>query len=209
MVDTVQQAAACPFAIYFSTAGADDIEMMRRSPRTLSKVAIALSLAALAHEQPATAAPKMASVYVKVDEAHCTKVAGNENEDWATLRCGKPVGGWTVFLEYGDARESIALKRGKKATVNLNFYAYHGGFSSVGPVLEFRTRGGVPISSVVRMKYSIDPDDSSITASSLMVAKLSPTPCVVADIEPGPNQSALARSAADQAPSLSCLKAPE
>jgi hypothetical protein len=210
MVDTVQQAKSSAFAIYF--LGPKDRRYVcmrtRRSKRTAIVGSIALVGAALGLAQPVTAASKMASAYVKVDDANCKKVAGNDDEDWATLRCGKPVGGWTVYVEYGDVRESIALKRAGRSRINLKFYAFHGSFSSVGPVLEFRTRNGVPISAVIRMTYSIDPDDSSITASSLMVSKLSPSPCVVADVGPGANQSALARSAADQAPSLACLDAP-
>jgi hypothetical protein len=144
---------------------------------------------------PAGAAPKITS----------SLVAGEEGEDWATLRCGKKVGGWQVYVEYDDARESIALKRNGVLT-DLNFYNFNSGFSTLGQTLEFRVRSGKPVAAIVRHIHAIDPDDPNITRSALMVAKLSPKPCVVANIDPGPQQSALARATADKAASLPCLK---
>ncbi len=154
---------------------------------------------------PSSAAPKITSSLVKIDDPNCVKIAGEEGEDWATLRCGKKVGGWQVYVEYDDARESIALKRNGVLT-DLNFYNFNSGFSTLGKTLEFRVRSGKPVAAIVRHIHAIDPDDPNIKRSALMVAKLSPKPCVVANIDPGPQQSAQARTAADKAASLPCLK---
>jgi hypothetical protein len=164
----------------------------------------ALSLILISATISGAATTKTSSVFVKIDDPNCIKVDGVEDEDWATLRCGKTVAGWRVYVEYADARESVALER-KGVRTDLNFYQFNPGFSTLGPVLEFRVRSGTPIAAVVRHIHSVNPDDATITESVLMVAKLSPKPCVIAAIPPGPQQSAQARVAADKAPTTRCL----
>jgi hypothetical protein len=156
----------------------------------------------------ASGAATISSTFVKIDDPNCVKVAGEEGEDWATLRCGKKVSGWQVYVEYSDARESIAFKRNGVLT-DLQLYRFNSGFSTLGPTLEFRTKKGKPIAAVFRHIHSVNSSDSSVQRSALIVAKLSPKPCVVANIDPGPQQSAQARATADKAPSLPCLAAQE
>jgi hypothetical protein len=184
---------------------------MNNPPRPKARsIAVGLSLCiALLSQlgfgaQPASGAAKITSTFVKIDDANCVKVDGAEGEDWAVLRCGKQVGGWRVYVNYDDGRESIALERSGVRT-DLDFYLFNSGFSTLGATLEFRVQNGKALSAVVRHIHSVNSEDSSVKRSSLMVAKLSPKPCVVANIDPGPQQSAQARQAADKARSLPCL----
>jgi hypothetical protein len=182
-----------------------------RSPkfgRALSCAVVAALVVSVAAPEATQAATKTSSVYLSLKD--CTQIDGpkapDDNQDWGEFRCGRPVGGWQVYLTYGDARENITLKRNKVAT-SLDLWQIHGSFSEMGPTLEFRVRSGRPYAAV--MRHIIDnPEDPNIRFSYLMVAKLTPKPCIVADFEPGPNQSALARAAADTAPSLECLRKP-
>jgi hypothetical protein len=176
---------------------------MKHAPKTIVAF-IVLALLGVPRAAPA-AVGKIVSVYVKIDDPNCTKIDGNEDEDWATLRCGKPVNGWQTIVDYGDARESISLAR-NATTISLHFEQFNSGFSSVGPTIEYRVQNKTAVAVVVRHNHSIDPEDASITESVLMIAKLSPSPCVIAAIKPGPQQSATARRNADKASQLPCLQ---
>ena len=86
----------------------------------------------------------------------------------------------------------------------LNLTRLHGSFSSVGPNLEFRLGNKTPFAAVVRHIVN-NPENPDTTISYLMISRLAPKPCVVAEFPPGPNQSALAQVAADKADTLTCL----
>jgi hypothetical protein len=186
--------------------------MMKRAfrpgHRTTGAILVSSLILFSMSRQSVLASSKSASIYVKLSGRGCTTVSENEDEDRSTLRCGKSVGRWTVFVEYADSRESIALKKANQPTVDLNFFQFHGSFSDVGPVLEFRTRNGVPVSAIVRFNYVVDVENN-ISTSALMVAKLAPRPCVVADIAASPKQAIAARAAADKAGTLPCLQPSE
>jgi hypothetical protein len=159
---------------------------------------------------PADAARStITSVYIDLKKA-CTKIDGpapsDDNQDWVDYKCGKPVGGWQVFVSYGDIRENVTLKR-NGVVHDLSLWTIHGAPSTMGPTFEFRTKNGQPYAAVMRhiLDTANDREIAGSTQSQLMVAKLRPKPCIVADIDPGPNQSALARAAADRAPSMACL----
>ena len=166
------------------------------------------ALGVLAGPPMTGAAPaKLSSTYVSLAEKNCVVVDGpkpdDDFQDWSVSRCGKPVGGWKVYVDYGDVREDILLERNGTQTA-LNLTQLHGSFSSLGPNLEFRLRNKVPFAAVVRHIVN-NPENPDITISYLMVARLSPKPCVVAEFSPSVNQSALARAAADKANTLACL----
>ena len=55
------------------------------------------------------AAPaKLSSTYISLAEQNCVMVngpkPGDDFQDWSLSRCGKPVGGWKVYVDYGDVR---------------------------------------------------------------------------------------------------------
>lgn len=153
------------------------------------------------------ATAKLSSTYVSLAEKNCVVVdgpkPGDDFQDWSLSRCGKPVGGWKVYVDYGDVRDDILLERNGVRTA-LNLTQIHSAFSYVGPNFEFRLRNKVPFAAVVRHIVN-NPEDPNITYSYLMVARLTPKPCVVAEFPPTVNQSALARAAADKATTLTCL----
>jgi hypothetical protein len=177
--------------------------------KTLAVTPLLVLLTGLTFATIARAATPSASVYVSLEDRNCKVIdEPGENEpgdDWSVSLCGKPVGGWSVIVEYADVRESITLQR-NGVTSKQNYWLFHGGFSNLGSTVEFRTRKKVPYAFIARHVHSISGEDSSITRSDLMVSKLSPKPCVVSIVPPGPNQSALARAAAERAPKMACLK---
>jgi hypothetical protein len=178
---------------------------MSRSLRLPASVLAVTLLGTLgASSSGAAVGQRSASVFVSLK--NCPQIDGpepGEGGDFATQRCGRPVSGWQVLLEYDDSRESITLLRGKKA-YPLNFWTtVNGGFSSLGPKFEFRTRGGRPVAGVVRYRHRVE--DTEDSTEDLVVVKLAPTPCVASIVKAGPNQSAEARALADRVGTLSCV----
>jgi hypothetical protein len=169
---------------------------------------VAVIWAGASVQSTSAAAAKISSAYVSLTEQDCIVIdapkEGEEGGDWSLSRCGRPAGGWKVYVEYGDAREDILLERnGVRTALKLN--QFHSSFSVVGPALEFRLRNGVPFAAVVRHIHE-NPEDTAIKYSALMVARLKPKPCVVAEFAASPNQSRLARLTADRAETLGCLQ---
>jgi hypothetical protein len=158
----------------------------------------AMALAALVISIPegasAVTETKLTSRYVSLKETDCTVIDKNEDEDWSVQRCGAAVGGWAVQLDYGDARESITFVD-KSREYPMEFFRFGGGFSSLGPTFEFRLRRNVPVAAVGRYSHVIDENDNE--RSELVVMRVSPKPCVVAMVPPGPSQSSRARTIAD------------
>ena len=183
-----------------------------RSPRTLAAFIATLIVMNVSMPGPSSAAGiPVRSVIVSVADANCKVVEkpapGEDGQDWAVLRCGKPAAGWQTYVDYGDARESLSVANAAGTRTALDLWLFNTGFSSVGPAVDFRVRSGVAIGLVVRHRHQINPDTGTY-ASTLMVAKLGDSPCVVASVAPGRTQSAKARSLADTADRLPCLAAP-
>jgi hypothetical protein len=184
--------------------------MRAKTTGIASLVAAATAVAWVAAMASTPAATPSTSAFVSLEDRNCKVIAEpdeTEGEDWSVSVCGKPVGGWSVIVEYDDQRESITLQR-KGVNAKQDYWGFHGGFSSVGSTAEFRSRNKVPYAFIARHVHSIGTDDPSITRSDVMVSKLSPKTCVVAIVPPGPNQSALARAAAERAPKMACLTPP-
>ena len=158
----------------------------------------------------ATAGAANRSSYLDITDKNCKRVAAPKEDeqaaDFGYLACKGSVGGWKVQVDYDDARESLTLFKGG-VEHRLNLWSVETGFSSLGPKLEFRLKGSVPVSAIVRYKVT-SPDN--VTESRLLVARLGAKPCVVASIPPGPTQSADARGQADNIrPTKPCLAPPE
>jgi hypothetical protein len=152
----------------------------------------------------AQAATKVTSAYVSLKDGDCKSIGDNgPDDDFATLRCGS-VAGWTVIVDYGDARDSITLRRAGKDTP-LNFYdTVTGLFTTVGERYEFRMRKGVPIGTIVRLVHPVSGEAPEPKVSELVVTRLTPTPCVIAVVPPGPSQNATARKLADSSAGKPC-----
>lgn len=166
------------------------------------------SQAATTAPSRATTAMPTSSRIVELEGPACRTVDGpapaDEFQDWSTTRCGPAVDGWTVQVEYGDVRETVTLVRGGK-TFELSLWTVVStAFSSVGSRMEFRMRAGRAVGTVVRFSHSVD--DQNRQVSKLVVVRLSPTPCVVQVVMPGPRQNELARAAADRSSGRGCLE---
>ncbi len=193
---------------------------MVRSPRTIAAVTAMLivtatlivTAVAIPSAQVAGAAgASVRSVIVSLADANCKVVEkptpGDDGQDWAVLRCGKPAAGWQTYVDYDNSRESLTVANAAGTRTALDLWSFNRGFSSVGPAVDYRVRSGVAIGLVVRHRHQVNPDTGA-NASTLMVAKLGNKPCVVASVAPGRTQSSKARSLADRADRLPCLAAP-
>jgi hypothetical protein len=169
----------------------------------------ALTLTVLA----AAAAPPITSTYTTLSNCKMVKSGKAQKEDWSVMAC-RGFAGYSLQLEYGDARESITVFSPDKKKHELNLWSIiSGGFSSVGKKAEWRvtTKNGrqVPIALIIRFDASENPEDSSKITSYLAVAKITPQKiCVTDKIAPGATQNEDARRAADASASKPCLENP-
>jgi hypothetical protein len=152
----------------------------------------------------ATAATTIKSKYVSLKEADCKLIGEPTEEDFSTSLCGKPVDGWSVILDYGDARDSITLRRGKVETPLAFYSTVSGAFSYVGDKFEFRLKNGKAIGTIVRFTYDTNSESPDQKTSTLVVSRLSPKPCVIAVVMPGPTQNATAQKLADSSAGKPC-----
>lgn len=112
-------------------------------------------------------------------------------------------GGYRLRLTESDLRQNVHVLAPAGGEHDLALPALADGtFSSVGGTIEWRgeTAGGAftPRALILRQSAMEDPNPGVPEASYLVVARLIPSPCVVARIAPGPNQNARARAAADR-----------
>jgi hypothetical protein len=111
-------------------------------------------------------------------------------------------GGYRLRKTESDLRENIVLLVPGGGEYNLGLPALaNGAFSSVGDSVEWRgetDRGSfAPHALIVRQSVMEDPDPAVPEVSYLVVTKLGARPCVVARIQPGPDQNERARRAVD------------
>jgi hypothetical protein len=139
---------------------------------------------------------------------NCKLVEMREDEDWSVSRC-PGLGGYTVMLNYGDARDDLALRRtGRKdAEIGLPYLA-GGGFTTLGETLEWRgaasANGFEPTALIVRNSAVQNPEEPEKPTSLLVVIDLAQG-CAVAQVKPGAQQNERARAVAD-GPRQTCLE---
>ena len=131
------------------------------------------------------------SRYTSLEPAACTIIQEEAKPGLALRRC-PGIGGFA--LETGDARPTghfaIVGPDGKRSELNLSGMAPSG---SLGKLAEWRAQGkGEPRALIVRVSL---PGKRAV--SSLIVAKLDSSPCIVAVIPRGPRQNEKARRVAD------------
>lgn len=166
------------------------------------------SSAALPAAATSGAGPAAESRYIPFSK--CKLVETNENEDWSVSKC-EAMPGWSVFIDYGDARDDLRLapKGGKEVNLGLPMLG-GGGFNTLGPTFEWRgrTAGGTftPHALIVRNAKSEDPEHSERQTSLLAVIDLAKL-CVVALVRPGPEQNRQAQAIAD-AGAQACMARP-
>lgn len=159
----------------------------------------------------ALSAPPMTSVYTSLSGCKMVKTGKGQGEDWSVMAC-RGFAGYSLQLEYGDARESITVFSPNRQKHPLNLWSViSSGFSSVGQKAEWRvtTKNGkqVPIALIVRFNASENPEDSSKVTSYLVVAKITPQKiCVTDKIAPSATANQEARDAADTSADKPCME---
>ena len=108
--------------------------------------------------------------------------------------------GWALRTTDSDQRQNLVVVEpgGKETSLDLTRIG-GGGFSTLGPQVEWRGPAGQPFSPdalIVRYRVAEQPYPEPET-SYLLAVDLAPRPCVVARVAPGPAQNAIARARAD------------
>jgi hypothetical protein len=154
-------------------------------------------IAIVAPEAPAKST--FTSSYVSIKQSDCRKQPQSKNRSFVSFRCGTAAG-WQIWLEYEEGMTFVSLRRGRIVN-NTGIDPYTSGDTTTGDRLELRLRNGTLSSTVVRLNtYS----GETVTKSVLAVSSMGSGGCLVALVEPGPDQSAQARSIADKAATLPC-----
>jgi hypothetical protein len=156
---------------------------------------------------PASAAdPEPQSRYTDLRE--CRVMESQEDEGGYSRSSCAGLGGYKLEVIDADARENIIVitPKGQKHSLQLPG-RLGGGFSSLGDTIEWRGRiegeSLRPTAMIARYKVVEDPNQPERPTSYLLAISLSGTPCLTAEVAPGPNQNERARAAADG--KLSCL----
>ena len=168
----------------------------------------------MAFDVPAAAVPVLAiaapqspvSKYTSLK--NCKVVEDGGGEDWSTSRC-PGLGGYTLQLNYFDARESLDVLRGGKVIGEMKLWLRGGGgFNALGDTVEWRgtMEGGVfvPRALIVRNNVIRDSGQPEKSTGVLEVIDLK-RGCMAGSIEPQAGQNEAARAIAD-APPVDCFK---
>jgi hypothetical protein len=174
--------------------------IMSRARKHPLSVAIAL-VCVLATARTSVAEPKYKSAYVDIRLNSCKKQKVSVNAGYVRYRCGAGAG-WRVFLEGEEGTTTISLER-NGAVRNIGITDFTNGDIAPGDKLELRLHSGSLYSTVIRLnEYQSD----KVVYSKLFVSKIgADQSCVVEIVEPGPDQAAQARAAADNAATLECI----
>lgn len=159
------------------------------------------------------AAPPRSQQYTRLDK--CRTVEVNEEEGgWAVQLC-PGLAGYRLRVTEGDLRQNVVVLlpagdggKGAERSLALAEATGSGGFSSLGPVAEWRGRGAGrafrPDALILRYNVVEDAEHPERPTSYLLTVSLAGRrPCVTAKIAPGPGQNARARALADRP--LPCL----
>ena len=112
------------------------------------------------------------------------------------------LGGYRLRLTESDLRQNLAVVApgGSETGLELGLIG-GGGFSSLGGRVEWRGpaegESFAPDAFIVRFQVAEEPYPAPET-SYLLAVRLTPAPCVVGRIAPGPGQNEAARAAADE-----------
>ncbi len=156
-----------------------------------------LALIALAACGPAkSAAAERVSHYSPLDDKACRTIEEiEETGDWTGACPG--VAGYSLEWSSSDLRDDLAVISGKNRTdLQIPTLVANGRFDSLGKRAEWRgPAGGSPDVLIVRVHVAIAEGKSD--SGRLAIARLAPTPCLVAVVPPGSGQSDRARAIAD------------
>lgn len=137
----------------------------------------------------------------------CKVIDSREDEDWSVSRCAGP-GGYTLYIDYGDARDDLRVQRTGADPVAIGLIALgSGGFNTLGDAVEWRGSGAgdgfAPTALIVRNSLVEDPERPDRPTGILVVIDLA-RGCAVAQVRPQSGQNEAARAIAD-GPKRPCL----
>jgi hypothetical protein len=150
-------------------------------------------------EEPAGETGRL-SRYTRLDDFTLTRSAPEEAGFFEHECPGE--GGFRLRHSESDLRENITVLApgGGEHSLALPALA-NGAFSSTGETAEWRGDARaddfVPSALILRQSVVEYPDPAVPEVSYLVVVRLTPSPCVVARVPPGPDQNRLARGLAD------------
>lgn len=160
-----------------------------------------LVLAALALSTAAVAAPR-SSQYTRIDK--CRTLELNEDEGGWSVQLCPGLAGYRLRVTEGDLRQNVVvlLPGGGERSLALSEATRTGGFSSLGPIVEWRGRsaGRAFRPEALILRYSVVEDaerPERPTSYLLTVGLANRRPCVTAKVAPGPGQNERARRIAD------------
>lgn len=177
------------------------------TPATSENAApVAASDGAVATSDASAATAGIQSRYTSLKT--CKVVDSKEEEDWSVSRCDG-LGGYSLFVDYGDARDDLRLVPPGGKPVSLEVIAHGGGgFNTLGDTVEWRGEGAgaafKPSALIVRNQVVTSPERPEQMRGRLLVVDLKQA-CVVAQLEPRSAQNEAARAIADGA-KRPCLK---
>jgi hypothetical protein len=142
----------------------------------------------------------------------CKVIDDGGGEDWSTSRC-QGLGGYTLQLNYFDARESLDVIRGGKVIGEMKLWLRGGGgFNALGDTVEWRgtmqSGAFVPRALIVRNYVVRDASQPERSVGVLEVVDLT-RGCMAGSVEPGADQNAAARALADAPPEKCVSYQPE
>jgi hypothetical protein len=154
-----------------------------------------------AAERVETERPERQFRYTRLTDCTLTRSAPEEAGFFEHECPGE--GGYRLRHVESDLRENLVVLPPGGGEHDLELPALAAGaFSSTGDTVEWRgetgTHGFAPTALIVRQSAVEDPDPDISEVSYLVVARLAPTPCVIARVPPGPDQNERARAAADE-----------
>lgn len=178
--------------------------------------AAALAACSSGEDEPAAPAPSATASgeapaargfrYTRLDA--CRMLESNPEEAGYYLSECPGEGGYKLRVSESDLRQSVTVIAPGGTGTDLDLARHTGGgFSSLGETAEWRGTGEdaafAPDALILRHEVVTNPEGTA-TTSYLVIVRLTPTPCVTARLEPGPEQNVRARNLADAgAPCLS------
>lgn len=147
---------------------------------------------------PAPAVPGRTSQFTPLDPATCRLLEENKDEGPYWRRRCDGVGGYAVEWTESDLRQGLEViaPGGGRTSLDLSSKVANGAFNQLGQRIEWRGPAGqAPDALIVRI--GVAQQEGGPDRSLLAVGRLTPKPCLVAVVDPGPRQNAMAQAKAD------------
>lgn len=152
---------------------------------------------------PRVEIPVRTSEFTRLDPAVCRTVEENRDEGPYWRRRCPGAGGFSVDWTDSDLRQALEIisAGGERTNLRLSELVAKGVFNHLGPRIEWRgVIESTPDMLVVRLFVANGAEPTKPDRSLLAVARLQPKPCIIAIVEPSPQQSDQARRIADSDP---------